>query len=143
MAFTKEILGYFNSHPYFFYGMGAMFLLIFESGIEIENSLNAVVNNSILFSMGISSNLPGYFTIVAAIYDLLITILPFKMFQDVNNSNRWGYLTATFGAGGQYLNINIMPGVTGILFIVLLLAGIVPVLLTRTKSGENIAKRSY
>ena len=141
MPYTKQMNEYINSHPYFFYGMVATILLIIESGLEIEIYFNPVLNSSNLLQIGTGSNLPIYFPIVAAVYDFVIIILPIRMFQDVNNSARWGYLTIIFGAGGQYLNFN-LTSLAAISFLVLLLAGMAPALQKKSKFRNTPKKIS-
>lgn len=141
MSYTKEMNKYIDSHPYFFYGMVATILLIIESGFEIGIYFNPVLNSSKLLQIGTGGNLPSYFPIVAAVYDFVIIILPIRMFQDVNNSVRWGYLTIIFGAGGQYLNFN-LTSFAAISFLVLLLAGMAPALQKKSKFRNTSKKIS-
>lgn len=135
MLWYQKNIGFVGHHPYISFGVGAIISLFIESIIETFNILNAKANISFLGSIGLQSYLPDYVMIVAAIHDLIIVFFPYMMVHDTKNSVKRDYMTANFRAGRQYLNINLLPRLTGIMFIVIPIAGLAPSLLRKANSN--------
>lgn len=118
-----------NERPFFIFSLFGVLILLVEAVAEITNY--GVYGTLPLFY----STLPHYFMIVSAAYDVIIMIFPLLMTLKPGSAVKWGYLTAIFGAGGQYLNIG--PW-TGVMFIVLLGDGLAPALLSFRKSKASL-----
>jgi len=127
MSYTDFI----KKYPYFLYTFGGVIVLAAEAMSELINY--QYVGPSLFFT----SVLPRSTMIVAAVYDTAVTAFPLLMTINPGNAIKWGYLTAIFGALGQYININI-GGLSGVVLIVILLIGLAPAIITR-RNKTNMA----
>jgi hypothetical protein len=113
-----------------FLGVGGAIFLWMESILQLKAYFSPA--NPFTFV-----SWPAYVSLFACIYYAIAGILPLTMALGTRKV-KWGLLTLLFGGGGQYLSLNLMPGIGGIGLIIMLLVGTYPLLFK-----NNLASRTY
>ena len=116
-----SFMEFFRKYPYFLFTFGGVVSLVAEAILQwVTPQYSGTVYSPL--TIGI----PHYLVAVAIVYDVAIAAFPLLISFDIKRAAFWGYLTAIFGAGGQYLNFD-LP-VSGVMFVVMLLVGLGPAL---------------